>query len=628
MSRFLFSISVCLMLTTVSLFCVPSQLLINDLEPHQTLTLKWKTRSGLSNYRTSVAFQNNLLLVPSNGQSTGSFLDEGDGLYVMKPDTGKVMFKYLEKREDDRDANGVAATSERMFFTSDDNTVYALNWLGEKAWSTPSGGDVECTPALEDFDGDGTMDVCFSTESGEVTALNGKDGAALWTYQTDFMPVWTYPSSKAFMSSPALADLNKDGIRDVVIGSRNGTLFALDGKTGEVLWTFRTQTPSGIFTSVFATPTHLLFAESYNVLYVLNYKGTPEKTIILGNSDTARTFSSPVETPEGTIIIGSSGPKKNQQGVWIITKTKTLFKPIGKVSATPIIADILGSGSLQCVILTESGGLFTYSESGDLLGKFTLPYGGEATPFVEDMNGDGLLELVLLTSDQYVSCYQTSSTGNIYWGGFRGNPYNTGVINDTLLSDFPDSRTPQITPTKTKGAYTMSRDYSNQSDAKAILISEEGIGPAKLGMTFGRLKAVLGSKATYADTTLDIGMKAKAILFGKDVQFYILFPTWKTLSDTDIITILGTNNPSYKTEKGIGPGSTIEAGVSKYGPAILTYHSERAIEELIRFKNKPLQLWFARYGSSKIGVYTGVKPFNSTNTYTPGSSIDFIGVKK
>lgn len=618
----------CVFFISQNCFAVPNAILTNELAPTQSFRLLWKTRPGLTHYRSSIAFQNGVLVMPSCGQSFSSLTDESDGVYAMSPDTGKVLFKFSKKSDSDKDVNGIAATSERIFASSDDNTLYAINWRGEEVWATKAGGDIECSPALEDFNGDGVLDVCFTTESGEVAALDGKDGTYLWSYATDFMPVWTYPSSKAFMASPALVDLNKDGIRDVVIGSRNGTLFAINGKTGEILWTFRTKVPSGIFSSVFVASNHLVFAESYNVLYVLNFQGTVEKTIVLGNTDTARTFSSPVETPKGTLIVGTSGTNKAQQGVWIITATQTLFYPIGKVSATPIIADILGKGFLQCIVLTESNGLYLYDEAGKLLGRYAMPYGGEATPFVEDINGDGKLELIVMTSDQYISCYQTSSSGAVYWGSFRGNPYNTGVVSDTLWADYPDLKTPSRPIKQLKANYTTSNDYAQLSAANAYLISESGIGAAKLGMPFGRLKAVLGSKASYKNTTLDVGMKATGVYFGDDLQFYILYPTFKILQDDDPIAILGTNNPNYKTEKGIGPGSSIASGVSVYGPAVLTYHSENASEELIRFQNKPLSLWFARYGSTKAGVYASPKPFNTTSKYNPSATIDFIGIKR
>lgn len=620
--------SLAFFLLSTSLIAVPPAKLVNELAPTQSLNLVWKTRPGLTHYRSTISFQNGQLVMASGGTSFSSFIDDADGIYIMDPSSGKVTSRFLKKSESDKDVNGIAATTERIFAGSDDNTLYCLNWRGEEVWSTQAGGDIECAPALEDFNGDGTIDVCFATESGEILVLDGKDGTTLWSYVTDFMPVWTYPSSKAFMASPSLADLNKDGIRDIVIGSRNGTLFALNGKTGELLWTFRTQIPSGIFSSVFVTSDHLVFAESYNVLYVLTYQGEIEKTIFLGNTDFARTFSSPVETPKGTFVIGASGPNKAQQGVWFITPTETLFKPIGKVSATPIIADILGKGFLQCLVLTETNGLHVFNEEGALLAKYALPYSGEASPFVDDINNDGLLELILLTSDQYISCYQTTSSGQVYWGSFRGNVYNTGRVSDRLWADFPDLKTPKRLPSSGKGSYTISQDYLPLNDMRSLLISDDGIGPAKLEMPFGRLKAILGSKATYKETTLDVGMKATAIYFGDEIQFYILYPTFKTLSLTDPIAILGTNNPNYRTEKGIGPGSTIEEGASKYGTAILTYHSEHASEELIRFQNKPVSLWFARYGATKAGLYPNPKSFNSTSKYKAGSTIDFIGVKR
>jgi outer membrane protein assembly factor BamB len=63
-------------------------------------------------------------------------------------------------------------------------------------------GDIEGAPALADLDSDGVIDVVFATEEGELYAVKGSSGKIIWKFQT----VWEKAEvqygafeSKAFM---------------------------------------------------------------------------------------------------------------------------------------------------------------------------------------------------------------------------------------------------------------------------------------------------------------------------------------------------------------------------------------------------------------------------------------------
>jgi outer membrane protein assembly factor BamB len=61
-----------------------------------------------------------------------------------------------------------------------------------------------------------------------VFAINGVDGTMLWRLA----------NIDHVFGSAALKDLNGDGVQDVIIGGRSASLFALNGKNGEIIWKF------------------------------------------------------------------------------------------------------------------------------------------------------------------------------------------------------------------------------------------------------------------------------------------------------------------------------------------------------------------------------------------------------
>ena len=94
------------------------------------------------------------------------------------------------------------------------------------------------SPGLADLNGDGLLDVVLGAGEGSfvasdsaVLALDGRNGNLLW-HQA---------ASAELFGAPTFIRLNADTVPDVVLHGRRAQLIALDGATGEVIWRYRTQ---------------------------------------------------------------------------------------------------------------------------------------------------------------------------------------------------------------------------------------------------------------------------------------------------------------------------------------------------------------------------------------------------
>lgn len=224
--------------------------------------------------------------------------------------------------------------------------VYAINGTtGGLEWHYHVDSIVWSSPAIGDIDGDDTVEVVIGTNDGQVIALNGEDGGPQWSL--------TIPSSRKVASSPAIGDIDGNGSMEIVIGCHDGKVYVIDGVAGTISWSFTT---GGI---VWSSPAI-----------------GPDGTIYVG-SDDGNLYA----------IDGSSGAEK-----WHYTTG-------GGVWSSPAVVDIDGDQSVEIIVGSNDGYIYAINDDGTLLWRFPTGDAVLSSPAIGDIDGDGKVEVVVGSRD-------------------------------------------------------------------------------------------------------------------------------------------------------------------------------------------------------------------------------------
>src|SRR5687768_5871433 len=149
------------------------------------------------------------------------------------------------------------------------------------------------SPRVADLNKDGTLDVVMGAGGREdhfsdsaVIALDGKTGKLLWKI----------PGVNQFVGSAQFSDVTGDGIPDVFIGGRWAELAAIDGSNGNLLWKFfpqrRQPNPADSGWYNFTTPQ-----------WVPDQDGDGTKDLIIANGGNALAAPHDANRPAGRLLV-------------------------------------------------------------------------------------------------------------------------------------------------------------------------------------------------------------------------------------------------------------------------------------------------------------------------------------
>ncbi len=278
------------------------------------------------------------------------------------------------------------------------------------------------SPAVADVDGDGAPEVIIGsgghTRGGEVIVVG----------MGDYKPIWSQPSgAKGIVSSLCTAELDGDGLPDVIAASEDQHAAAYRGYDGEPLWRIDRE--------------GLEYVSSPSAGWGMR-RDSPTVMVAGATGSWLDGYHEGVRT----VVDGRSGD--------VLWEHETTGRFL---IATPLWADLTGNG-LDDVIVAEiefspGAGLFftriksLHGGTGEELGVVPFDAAVIPTPTIADLDGDGELDLIWIGMqgpiDQRGALPGAAGRiglgvpvpeQGISWDRFRGNADNTGA----LLTPPPD----------------------------------------------------------------------------------------------------------------------------------------------------------------------------------------------
>ncbi|MGD9548283.1 MAG: C25 family cysteine peptidase [Candidatus Krumholzibacteriia bacterium] len=365
------------------------------------------------------------------------------------------------------------ATSQIRIFRHDGSEL--------PGWPVSTGGVAGttwnwATPAVGDIDGDGEPEIVVATLNGRIWAWN-VDGTEVIDGDANpaTMGILYYrPGSDGewSMSAPALYDLDGDGAKDLIFGTRSDAtglkrLMAIryDG-TDLPGFPIIVSGPVGCSPAVADLNNdgmvEIIIFTGWKVVYVIqadgsNYPGFP-KGYPYGS--TLSWVTSP-----GVGDLDADGQLEivlttNVSGLesWILaydtnvgSTSGTLMTAIqlpGSTEGSPVIGDIDGDGSPE--ILQGIGGgdenapdaMYAFHADGSSVAGFPISLDGPGmtSPVICDLDKDSDVDIVYAAWGRKVSVWDMPfafDAAGLYWPTFHGNMQRDGVYRDLGLSDVP-----------------------------------------------------------------------------------------------------------------------------------------------------------------------------------------------
>ena len=273
----------------------------------------------------------------------------------------------------------------------------------EPRWTFDTTVDTGSVPLAGDIDGDGKIEIVWGSKDGTLYALD-EYGQIVWTYQT-IGPLY---------APPAIGDIDGDGKMEVVIGGYmhgnlgDPNLYAVNGEDGSLLWKFTTADKGGTLEKGFEAAPSLYYVNNDNKLDVL----------IGSRNDVFYALNG----PDATILWQS------QFGHFIRPSN-----PIG---------DIDKDGKDEILVVDQHLLARLFEMDGSLEWEMTLSsYGSAPTPIFANVDDDDYLEIIFFPTGWSgipggPSVYKYDGTllwTNSQYGRFYSNPTLFDVDGDGNL---------------------------------------------------------------------------------------------------------------------------------------------------------------------------------------------------
>ncbi len=216
------------------------------------------------------------------------------------------------------------------------------------------------------------------------------------TFTLNVTELWNFSTNGSIFSSAAIADINDDTFIDVIIGSDDFNVYALNGTNGSKLWNYSTEG------AVASSPS------------LANVTGGDDLEVIVGSFDDSV-----------YVLNGTNGSK-----IWNVSLG-------GDVWSSAAIEDIDNDNYLDIVIGSDNWTVYAFNGTGDLIWSFSAEDSIWSSPVIANITQDEFIE-VIFTSYDYNVYALNGSNGSKLWNYsvldmIESSPAVGDINNDNLL---------------------------------------------------------------------------------------------------------------------------------------------------------------------------------------------------
>jgi|HigsolmetaAR201D_1030396.scaffolds.fasta_scaffold11042_2 hypothetical protein len=303
-----------------------------------------------------------------------------------------------------------------------ERNITLLNHNGSVRWKFHNADTVWSSPAFADVDGDGLPDMIIgsdisannrinppTSDGGYITAFKGST-CGKTTAQGACQPIWRKFYNQVIWSSPAIADLDGNGVKEVIIGSGCYDHFSPQTRGHWV---------------------KILDIRNGNEIRTLNAQGCTSASPAIGDIDNDGKLE--IVTTVNGRFVGKPGvvqawDYENSTPKWTIDPriANGIINDQDIDLGSPVLADLDGNGSIEVIVSHFSDVAVFRGDNGAQLtcrncsngtrAMFTF-YTLQSTPAVGDIDGDGDLEVVIGGGNRNTE----SGPGYLYvWTNFAG----------------------------------------------------------------------------------------------------------------------------------------------------------------------------------------------------------------
>jgi hypothetical protein len=345
---------------------------------------------------------------------------------------------------------GLTPGYAQIVFGTRSGLLYVLKHNANGSWGPAPGwpqqlpAHIASSPAIGDLNGDGIPEIVVGYGSNYDPSHQGgaaayrRDGTQMWSVATAAFSDGTNNWTHApVYGTPAIGDVDGDGKMEVVFGSFDHHVYLVDGTTGLA----KPGWPLDVGDTVYSSP----------ALYDIDGDGLPD--IIIGT--------------DNYLINGGCLRVLRYDGTSVTGFPKCIDQTI---ASTPVVADLDGDGKPEIIHGTgafysppnfhPTHAVYAWHCDGTPVAGWPVTVDGQVgtTPAVADINGDGKLEVIVTDDNTGPSgtyhVYAFKADGTLLWKtqpvDYNGNTLSAGepVIGDVL----GDSHLEILVPTNTEVA--------------------------------------------------------------------------------------------------------------------------------------------------------------------------------